>query len=367
MSESVATTPEVVEPGREGFFPAGWTSLPPEHNVEMPWGDVDSDAYLTPNDRFFVRSHSSTPAIDPGTWRLRIDGDAASRGIEIAYDELIAMPSITYVRALECAGNGRVLFEATQGRTPPGAMWRLGAIGVAEWTGVPLAAILERAGVDRSAREVVPEGLDELHVRRPLPLERAIAADAIVAFEMNGEPLPADHGFPARLIVPGWAAVASIKWLGRLEVTARPSFTWWNTEHYVLRGPDYEPEGPGDGQVIREQVMKSAFALPWPARLSAGRQRVHGRSWAPDAAIAMVEVSVDGGRTWFDADLREPNVPGAWVRWSFDWLAEPGSFELRARATDARGRSQPDEVPWNERGYLYGGVVGHPVEVVASG
>lgn len=349
-------------PGREAFFPVGWTSLPPEHNVEMRWAEVDPDEYLTPNDRFFVRSHSATPTIDPSTWRLRIDGDAAARPVTFTYDQLKAMPSVTSTYALECAGNGRAFFEAAHGRTPPGALWGLGAIGVAEWTGVPLAALVNRSGVRASAVEVVAEGLDDLHVRRPLPLQRAMAEDTLVALAMNGEPLPPDHGFPARLIVPGWAAVASVKWLGRLEITAERAFTWWNTEHYVLRGPGYRSDGPGDGEVIRGQVMKSALELPTPAILPAGRVILTGRSWSPVARIARVEISTDG-RTWSDARLREPNLPGAWARWSFDWDASPGSYRVRVRATDGHGQTQPTEVPWNERGYLYGGIVEHPVEV----
>lgn len=348
---------------RSAYFPAGRRTLPPEHNVEMRWDQVDPDAYFTPNDRFFVRSHSVAPAIDASVWRLRIDGDGVERSVEVTHEELLAAPARTRVCALECAGNGRAMFERTHRRTPPGAQWELGAIGVAEWTGVRLADLLERAGVRIDAVEAVPEGLDELRVRRPLPVERALRDDVLVAYRMNGEPLPADHGFPARLIVPGWAAVASIKWLGRIEVTTRPVFTWWNTEHYVLRGDAYASDGPGDGEVIHEQVMKSAFELPWPARLPAGPHVLTGRSWSPTEAIARVEISDDDGATWSSATLREPNPPGAWVRWSFEWDASPGRHELRARATDSTGRVQPDTVPWNERGYLHGGVVGHPVEV----
>ena len=273
------------------------------------------------------------------------------------------MPGEDLTCALECAGNGRAFFEASHGQKPPGALWGLGAIGVARWTGVPLARLLDAAGVQPAALEVVPEGLDELHVRRPLPMTRALAEDSLVALQMNGEPLPPDHGFPARLVVPGWAAVASVKWLGRVEVTSKRTFTWWNTEHYVLRGPSYAAEGPGDGEVIREQVPKSAFELPRPARLPAGYHVLTGRSWSPDAPIERVQISTDGGGTWSNASLREPNLPGAWVRSIFGWEAAPGSYELRARATDERGRTQPDHVPWNERGYLFGAVIGHPVEV----
>jgi DMSO/TMAO reductase YedYZ molybdopterin-dependent catalytic subunit len=331
----------------------------------MRWEDVDPDVYLTPNERFFVRSHSATPAIDASTWRLRIDGDAATREVAFTFDEMLSMPAVTSTCALECAGNGRRFFGTAHGRMPPGAQWGLGAIGVAAWTGVPLRTLLDIAGVERAAVEVVAEGLDELHVRRPLPLARARAEDTLVALRMNGEPLPPDHGFPARLVVPGWAAVASVKWLGRLKIVSEPAFTWWNTEHYVLRGRAYRPDGPGAGEVISGQVMKSALELPSPARIAAGRVVLTGRSWSPDARIARVEVSMDGSG-WADARLREPNLPGAWVRWSFDWEASPGSYRVRVRATDSRGLTQPEEVPWNERGYLFGGIVEHPVEVTAA-
>jgi DMSO/TMAO reductase YedYZ molybdopterin-dependent catalytic subunit len=349
--------------GRRAWIPDGRTTLPPEHNVEMRWADVDPDAYVTPNEQFFVRSHSVAPRIDASTWRLRVDGDAVGGPLDIGYDQLLGLATTTRVCALECAGNGRILFQREHRRRPPGEAWGLGAIGVAEWTGVPLADLLDRAGVLPEAIEVVPHGLDELRVRRPLPVARALERDVLVAVAMNGDQLPVDHGFPARLIVPGWAAVASVKWLGRIEVSSSPTYTWWNTEHYVLRGDAYAPEGPGGGRVIREQVLKSALELNWPARVPPGRTVLTGRSWSPDSAIARVEVSVDGG-PWAPAALREPNLRGAWVRWSCDWDAPSGRHGIRVRATDQQGRTQPDEVPWNERGYLYGAVVPHPVEVV---
>jgi sulfane dehydrogenase subunit SoxC len=350
---------------RSAWIPDGRATLPLEHNVEMRWADVDPDAYVTPNEQFFVRSHSVAPRIDASTWRLRVDGDAARRPFDIGYEELLRLATTTRVCALECAGNGRILFAREHGRTPPGEAWGLGAIGVAEWTGVPLADLLDRAGITTAAIEVVPHGLDELRVRRPLPVRRALERDVLVAVVMNGDPLPLDHGFPARLVVPGWAAVASIKWLGRIDVSSSPTYTWWNTEHYVLRGEAYEPDGPGGGRVIREQVLKSALELPWPALVPPGRALLTGRSWSPDSPIARVEVSVDGG-PWRPAALREPNLPGAWVRWSFDWDARNGGHGIRVRASDERGRTQPDAVPWNERGYLYGAVVAHPVEVVQT-
>jgi sulfane dehydrogenase subunit SoxC len=335
-----------------------------ENNAEMRWGSVEADDYLTPNERFFVRSHGVTPVIDPGDWRLRIGGPAARRRLELTHDELLAMDSVTVVRALECAGNGRVLFGAPHGRFPPGTPWSLGAIGVAEWTGVPLADLLGRAGVAADAVEVLAEGLDAPRVRRPVPIAKAME-DALVVVAMNREPLPADHGFPARLLVPGWAAIASIKWLGSLEVTDRPVYTPWNTDVYVMKGPDYPPDAGGRPVVVHEQVMKSAIELDRFAAIAAGNRVLRGRSWSADSVVSRVEVSVDAGSMWRDARIRPPNLPGAWVRWSIDWDAHPGEHEILVRATDPTGRVQPDLVPWNDEGYLFGGVAPHPVRVVA--
>lgn len=336
-----------------------------EHNAEMRWGSVEADDYLTPNDRFYVRSHGATPLIDPGDWRLRIGGSAAGRPMELTYDELLAMDSVTVVRALECAGNGRVMFGPSHGRFPPGTPWSLGAIGVAEWTGVPLADLLGRAGMRSEAVEVLAEGLDAPRVRRPVPIAKAME-DALVVVAMNGEPLPPDHGFPARLLVPGWAAIASIKWLGSLVVTDRPTFTPWNTQVYVMKGPDYPPAAGGRPVVVHEQVMKSAVELDRFAAIAAGRRVLTGRSWSPDSVVSRVEVSMDAGRTWREARLRPPNLPGAWVRWSIDWDAHPGEHEVLVRATDLAGRVQPGLVPWNDEGYLFGAVAPHSVRVVAA-
>lgn len=337
-----------------------------ERNVEMGWVGMDPDAYLVPNDRFFIRSHGAAPRIDPLLWRLRIEGPGARRSVEFTYDDLLHMANDTVVRALECAGNGRLHFARAHARIPAGERWGLGAIGVAQWTGVPLGLLLDRAGMTPAATEVLPEGLDEARVRRPIPRRKAMD-DTMVIVAMNGEPLPVDHGFPARLLVPGWAAVASIKWLGRIHVPVGPVRTPWNSEHYVLRGPAYEVEQTsGRGAVpITEQVMKSALELEWPARLQAGASTITGRSWSPTHRIAKVDVSVDGG-PWFPARLRPPNVAGAWVRWSFDWMARPGRHSIRVRATDDSGMAQPERVPWNEGGYLYGAVVDHPVQALDS-
>lgn len=343
-------------------------------NAEMRWDGVDF-GYLTPAERFFVRDHTSTPLIDPDTWQLQIfgtglrDAPTVGQARTLSYRQLLRFPRRTCTTAIECAGNGRSFFGSQQGTPVPGTQWQLGAIGVAEWTGVPLSSILEWAGVSRHAVDVMPAGLDAAvtingadggHVRRPFPVDKAFD-DVLVAYEMNGRPLPADHGGPVRIIVPGWVGVANIKWVGQLEVAAEPLYSTWNTTQYRLVGPDY----PADEPPLTNQVVKSAFELAWNAELTAGRPvRLHGRSWSGRGSIAGVEVSTDGGRHWHGARLTGPNLPKAWTRWQLPWVPETaGPGELLARAIDSAGRTQPDTVPYNTGGYLFGAVVRHPVQV----
>jgi sulfane dehydrogenase subunit SoxC len=332
-------------------------------NKEMRWEQLYPRGYVVPNELFFVRNHTRTPRIEVSTWRLRIEGSGVQRPLELTYDELLAMPSISVLRAIECAGNGRSFFEAAYGKKPQGTQWKLGAIGVAEWTGVPLSTILDRAGLKRSARDVMPQGLDDLLVRRPMSITKALAEDTILAYAMNGEPLPPDHGFPVRVLTPGWIGVANVKWVGRIEVSEEALYSHWNTETYVLIGPDYPLTPPAQGAVLSSQSIKSALELAREGAIPAGRHLIRGRSWSPFGKIAGVDYSLDQGETWRQARLREPNIARAWVRWDFDWEAAAGRYIIQARATDAEGHTQPDRVPWNDQGYLYNAVVDHPVTV----
>ncbi|HKH76795.1 MAG TPA: sulfite oxidase, partial [Rubrobacteraceae bacterium] len=329
-------------------------------NAEMRWESLADEGYLTPNEHFFVRSHAPTPLIEASGWTLRIEGPGVERPLGLGYEELQSLPAVTATQALECAGNGRVFFEEVHGRKAEGSPWRLGAVGVAEWTGVPLREVLERAGLKGTAHEVMVESLDAVRMRRPLPAEKALEHDTLLAFGMNGEPLPSDHGFPVRLIVPGWAAVASVKWVGSVHVSEHaPLLSPWNTQKYVLTGGSLGSRR----EPVTTRGVKSAVELPWPARLEAGHHTVTGRAWSGHGSISRVDYSVDGGASWHGARLFGPNVPGAWARWDFEWKAAPGKYEIRVKATDDKGETQPDDVPWNDLGYLYGGVVGHPVEV----
>jgi sulfane dehydrogenase subunit SoxC len=335
---------------------------------ETRWPAMAPHGYVVGNDRFYIRSHAPTPRIDVSGWALRIHGDGVEHPLALTYADLLDTPEVTsVVRAVECAGNGRVFFADAYGERPEGAPWRLGAIGVAEWTGVPLRVLLERAGLRRGAVCVLPEGLDRCRGRRPLPITKALADDTLVAYGMNGQALPPDHGFPARLLVPGWAGVASIKWLGRVEVSETPLHTPWSTEAYVLRGGDHPKHPPAHGPVITTLPVASALELAWPARLRPGRHTIRGRAWSGEGRVTHVRYSLDRGASWHDATLRPPNIVGAWVRWDFVWdIGQPGTYEVRVRATDDQGHRQPDEAAWNDGGYLYNAVVAHPVQVVQS-
>ncbi|WP_113699557.1 sulfite oxidase [Nonomuraea lactucae] len=324
-------------------------------NAEMRWEAMAGFGYHTPTDRFFVRNHTSTPLIDAFTWRLRLHGPGVRCPVEFDYAQLLAMPSRTLDAAIECAGNGRRFYGTQQHDPAPGTQWGLGAIGVARWRGVRLAYLLKQAGIGPDAVEVVPSGLDAPfedhgHVRRPLPVDKAMR-DVLVAYEMNGRPLPADHGFPARLVVPGWAGIASIKWLGDIEVTTRHVLTPWNTVFY--RGLTVLP-------------AKSAFELAWDATLVTGRPYVlHGRSWSGRGRIVRVEVSVDGGLTWRKAEHHGRHLVSAWLPWHVQWTPRrPGPHVLMARATDETGATQPLIAARHPLGYDFDAVVRHPVQVI---
>jgi sulfane dehydrogenase subunit SoxC len=318
--------------------------------------------YLTPASHFFIRSHAATPALDTRTWRLRIEGNGVERPLELSFDDLLRLSSRSVIAFVECGGNGRAFFNEFMGKVASGTQWRLGGIGVAEWTGVPLGAVLElakvRQGIPRDILNVLVEGLDSVKVNRPISLDKAFEDDTLLAYAFNGEPVPPDHGFPVRAIVPGWVGINNIKWVGRIEVRDTVIDVPTTTKTYVLEGPDYPNK-----VVLRQQTLKSAVALPWPASLPAGRQRVRGFAWSPVGRISRVEYSLDRGQAWQPAALREPNTPRAWTRWDFEWDARPGDHVILTRASDDKGNTQPASIPWNAQGYGYNVPVPHPVKV----
>jgi len=341
---------------------------PPELMIETGTGlDFETrldrlPGYLTPTDRFFIRNHAPTASIDVGAWRLRVEGAGVLEPRTYTYADLWKFPLVSMVRTVECAGNRRKQFGDACGRSFEGTPWGRGAIGTAEWTGVRLCDLLEPLGVTPHACEVMPQGLDEAHGRRPMPLAKAMARDTLLALAMNGEVLSPDHGYPARVVVSGWLGAASIKWVGRIEVAEEPLHVPWNTDDYVLIRPHHPHRGPELGAPIAEMPVMSLVELPWPAQLAAGAQVIRGRAYAGEARVERVEYRVDKGR-WQEATLLPPNEPAAWVRWQLIWEATPGEHVLRVRATDDRGRRQPSRVPCNDLGYLYNAVLAHPLRV----
>ena len=307
---------------------------------------------IMPNARFYVRNHFQIPNLDAAGYRLNVGG-RVERTLSLSYRELRQMPSQTTLATLECAGNGRVWFDPPI----PGEQWDIGAVSTAEWTGVPLVDILDRAGIAAGAQEVLFRGADGgslEDVPTPIRYERSLRIDdarnsgALLAYLMNGEPLPIHHGFPLRLIVPSWYAVASVKWLTEIELIDRVFTGHYQTDKYW-----YEFER--DGRDVREPVnllqVRSLITEPGPdAEIEGGDVTIRGVAWSGVAPIARVEVSAGGD--WHEARLIGEPSRKAWQRWELvTRLDRRGPTTLRARATDRAGRIQPEHAEWNRLGY----------------
>jgi DMSO/TMAO reductase YedYZ molybdopterin-dependent catalytic subunit len=336
-------------------------------NLESPFDQIDS--YLTPTALFYIRSHFPIPKLDRASYRLRIDG-AVRRPFALSYEELRSMRSETRVATLECAGNSRVfLVPQVQG-----AQWELGAVSNAEWTGVPLRALLERAELQEDACEIVLEGADRgtpkeepvppepISYAWSLPRAKAIQPEVLIAYQMNGRDLSPDHGFPVRAIVPGHYGMASVKWLTGIRAVREPFHGYWQTT-------DYAYWASMDGKPVRrplgEMKLKSEIARPrvYETLVPNRIYTVSGAAWAGDTDVTEIAVSTDGGRSWAEAEFLDPVRRHAWRRWKFDWLTpkEPGQYTLLARAKDAGGLIQPDRHDQNYGTY----VIDHslPIEV----
>ena len=283
------------------------------------------------------------------------------------HDDIRSLPSRTLTAYLECGGNHRAMFDILNGQRASGTQWLTGGISNGEWVGVELRDVLTLAGIDDAAVSVLLVGLDtespEEGFRYVLPVDKAMHPDTLLAYALNGETLPKDHGFPLRALVPGWVGSANIKWLGRIVVSREQMWTRNNTTSYVLIGDHYPPEGEALGKPATEQVIKSALALPWPAELSPGRRRIHGYAHSPAGSISRVEWSSDGGGAWNDAELAGQQPELSWARFEFAWDAEPGGHTITTRATDVAGNTQPDRIPFNEKGYLFNQPLPHPIRV----
>jgi len=342
--------------------------------IETPLSALDTP--ITPTSRFFVRNHFATPEINVESWRLVIEGDV-ERPQTLTYAEFRALPHKELAAVLECAGNSR----STVRPKPEGVLWRNGAVGTARWTGVPLAALLDRAGVRAGAIEVLFEGLDhgtepgvegELNFGMSVTLEKARDPETLIADEMNGEPLTPRHGFPVRAVVPGWYGMASVKWLSRIVVLRHPFRGYFRARAYafIMEGEKAEALH----RPVTTVRVKSLITSPKEGQiLDEGVHRIRGVAWSGAGGIARVEVSVGGlsesleEETWHAATLREEASPHAWTHWEFSCsLSRPGFYVVRVRATDERGNVQPFSAKWNYRGLGNNSVHEVPIEVRRS-
>lgn len=316
------------------------TAVP--ENSETPLEEVRS--WVTPTRLFFVRNHFDVPDLDTATWRLHVEG-LVERPLALTWEELATMPERTVFATVECAGNGRSFLQ----QRVDGVQWGAGAIGHAEWTGVPLRVILQRAGVRPEAVEAVFEGADcgtepdhpaPMQFARSLPLAKAFDPDTLLVLRMNGELLDRNHGYPLRLFVPGWYGVASVKWLRRIELVAQPFKGYFQTLKYTVRRRTRDGEEP---VILGKMAVKSEIIRPAAgAALGVGTNRIFGVAWAGEEAVARVEVSVDGGASWSDAELLGPRARYSWALWEYLWeVTRPGAYSLLARATSSSGQTQP--------------------------
>jgi DMSO/TMAO reductase YedYZ molybdopterin-dependent catalytic subunit len=336
-------------------------------NLEMPFGALDG--FVTPTERFYVRCHFPIPKINEREWGLKIEGHV-TRPLRLTMDELRELPAQQVTATVECAGNSRVFLVPKV----KGVQWELGAVGNAEWTGVRLRDVLERADISDGAREIVFEGADsgtiaelprpagKVNFARSVPIEKAMQ-DVLLAWAMNGEPLTEAHGFPLRAIVPGWYGMASVKWLQRLIITDRPFHGYYQSIDYAYWRRDE------DGPVLvplAEMQVKAEIARPENNEVISANSHYHvrGAAWTAGAIVTRVEISFDGGKSWSDTRLDGNASENAWRLWEFEWKSPvPGNYTLMARATDSRGRVQSTERNFDANNYMISHCLPIAVEV----
>ena len=354
------------DPPADAPFPGMIVRMNEPRNLEYPLTSLKT--WVTPNEQFYVRSHFAVPKVDPKTWKLTVEGEVENR-VELTLEELRALPAVNRPTTLECAGNNRGFLVPAAA----GVGWGTGAVSNAEWTGVPLSAVLDKAKVKPGAVEVILVGADSgtvtgspgaIHFDRSLPLEKARKPEVLLAYKMNGDDLPAAHGAPVRAVVGGWYGMASVKWLTRLIVTAKPHAGFWQTTDY-----SYFRRKGGLPEVVPITVMQPKASIARPALhevVPAGKPyTVYGAAWAGESKVAKVEVSADGGKTWATAKLTGEDKPFCWRTWEHAWTpAQRGPVKLVARATDAAGATQPEKHDPDRRNYMINHLV--PVEVLVK-
>jgi DMSO/TMAO reductase YedYZ molybdopterin-dependent catalytic subunit len=344
-------------------------SVRPE-DLEMPLSGFSD--YITPTEHFFVRTHVYVPEVSLSEWRLKVEGEVASP-LTLSMDDLKRMPAVELVGVLECAGNGRSFYRPAVA----GMQWENGAVGNGRWRGVRLAEVLKRAGVKDSGREVLFDGADVPlgtmpDFQRSIPIRKALDANTLLVYEMNGETLPVKHGFPLRVIAPGWASDSWIKWLTSIRVLANEHDGFWMKSAYRHPGKPVAPGtnvAPEQMQPVTSLRVKSLIATPVDGGQAAlGRPfTIRGVAWSGDAGpVTAVDVSVDGGRVWHAATLNPgQRTQFGWRQWEFRWTpAQEAYVTILARARDASGDTQPLDQEWNPAGYKWNVVPRVGVSVV---
>ncbi|MEJ2638808.1 MAG: sulfite oxidase [Desulfosarcinaceae bacterium] len=331
-------------------------------NAETPTPQLRS--WLTPNRAFFERNQGlqPDPPVDLDTWRLSVEGEVAQT-LALSFDDLLRMPKETVANTLECSGNSRSLLKTKASGNP----WTIGGVGNAVWGGVRLSRVLELAGLKDTARDVAFEGLDvptgkaQIKFVRSIPLAKALAS-TLLAYEMNGDPLPPAHGYPLRSLALGWTGANAVKWLSRITVLPRPheGFFMDNVYRIFQKGQASET-----GRVVTGLPLKSIITRPLHGeKVPAGEVVILGAAYAGEARIVSVTVSTDGGQTWQPTEFIGPDEPYGWRQWQLCWQPPgKGEYIILARATDADGRQQPMDADWNVLGYGNNGVHEHGVTV----
>lgn len=308
---------------------------------------------MVPAGRFYLRNHFDIPILDGERYRLSVSG-LVEQPLDLSLEELQNLPSESRVVTLECAGNGRSLFTPV----PPGEPWKLGAASTAEWTGLPLVELLDRARVRPGATEVVFRGADRglvpdmdspIRFERSLSVDQIRESDALLAYAMNGEPLTVAHGYPLRLIMPNWYAVASVKWLTDIMVTDAPFDGFYQARRYWY---EWVREGREEREPVTFLNVRALITAPEAGTsIPRGEVAIRGVAWSGAAEIAKVDVSLNGG-LWQEARMIGEPRRGAWQWWELiTSIEQVGPLVVRARATDAAGRTQPDHAEWNRLGY----------------
>jgi DMSO/TMAO reductase YedYZ molybdopterin-dependent catalytic subunit len=309
---------------------------------------------ITPTGMHYLLVHFDVPDIDAHRWRLAVGG-LVSRPLRMTLDEIKRRPVETLAVTMECAGNGRALLNPR----PVSQPWLVEAVSTAEWTGTPLRGILEEASVRDEAVELLFTGLDRgvqgdevQQYERSLSIEEAMRDEVLLAYEMNGQPLQPQHGYPLRLIVPGWYGMASVKWLDTITAIAEPFHGYQMDRSYRYSAEADDPGEPVSLIKVRALMIPPGIPdfLTRTRVVQAGPVVLMGRAWAGRLEVSKVEVSTDGGSTWSEARLEETTSPFAWRGWSYEWRASPGRRVLCVRATDGKGTTQPVDQSWNFHG-----------------